>query len=286
MYHHRGFLIPDIHADQEFECIRDTLLPIKLTTVPLNAHVPEIERSIRTVKERTRATIHGLPFQRIPSILVDAIIESAVSNLNRFPREDGVSDTMSPLTIMTGRPNPDYNDLPLELGEYVQVHETNDPTNSMRARTLGAIALLPDDDRRTHRFISLSTGRIIKRDHWTAMNMPQSAIERINALAFKERQPLIQDSGFLFEWRPNNTIENEAFDDDFAPNIPSLDDDELEEGVFEPINEVDRLLYDATRELVLPPKYLDDLEYDPTSVGETDDNDETVGETVENHETV
>ena len=48
---------------------------------------------------------------------------------------------MSPYTIMTGRPGPDFQTLKLEFGTYVQVFEPNDPTNTTQARSTGAIAL-------------------------------------------------------------------------------------------------------------------------------------------------
>ncbi len=48
-----------IHADNEFESLRGELIDDKTQPVDLNTssnaeHVPEIERYIRTVKERTR----------------------------------------------------------------------------------------------------------------------------------------------------------------------------------------------------------------------------------------
>jgi hypothetical protein len=52
-------------------------------------------------------------------------------------------DTLSPFTIMTGRPNPNYNDMKIELGVYAQVYDDSGPANTVRARTTGAIALTP-----------------------------------------------------------------------------------------------------------------------------------------------
>jgi hypothetical protein len=70
-----------------------------------------------------------MPYRRIPKIMVNAIVERAIRGLNQFPARDGVSDTISPLTIMMGMPGPDYNACKLEFGGYVQVFEANDPTN-------------------------------------------------------------------------------------------------------------------------------------------------------------
>jgi len=134
LYTTRGFTIPDIHADGEFACILNKVLPSHLNITDPDDHVPEVEHSIHTVKERIRAITHGLPFRRLPRILVTGITEHAVKVLNQFPAKNGASDTMSLLTIMTGLPCPDYNKLAVEVGTYCQVFEDNDPTNTQKAR--------------------------------------------------------------------------------------------------------------------------------------------------------
>lgn len=143
MYETRGFNITRGEADREFSCISNDILPILLNVANADDHVHEVERSIRTVKERTRCTVQGLPFRRIPKLMMRSAIEGAHRALNQFPAKDGVSEVMSPLTIMTGMPNPDYNDLRIEFRAYAQVFESNDPMNTVRNRTTGAIALTP-----------------------------------------------------------------------------------------------------------------------------------------------
>jgi len=82
LYETQGFKIPDIHADKEFACITNDMLPTRLNIADADDHVPEVERSIRTIKEHIRCTIHGLPFRCIPRVLVRAITENAVKMLN------------------------------------------------------------------------------------------------------------------------------------------------------------------------------------------------------------
>ncbi len=55
--------------------------------------------------------------------MVRAAIENANKVLNQFPTRNGVPDTLSLLTTMTGRPNPDYIDMENESGAYAQVYE-------------------------------------------------------------------------------------------------------------------------------------------------------------------
>ena len=66
-----------------------------------NKHVPEIERNIRLVKERYCAARHGLLFQKIPKLLNIHIVFQIVKLLNLFPTKGGISDTLSPKTIMS-----------------------------------------------------------------------------------------------------------------------------------------------------------------------------------------
>ena len=68
------------------------------------------------------------------------MIEYQVSMRNKFPTQNGISKTMSPLYIMTGIPKPSYSEFKLEFGRYVQVHDHPQRTNDMRARTSPAIA--------------------------------------------------------------------------------------------------------------------------------------------------
>jgi hypothetical protein len=66
----RGFRITNIHGDGEFECTRGAVLAADLRS-ELNIrgedeHVPDIERCIRTTKERTRCTCNSTPFNHHP----------------------------------------------------------------------------------------------------------------------------------------------------------------------------------------------------------------------------
>jgi hypothetical protein len=108
-----------------------------------HAHVPEIEHRIRVVKERCRAIRHALPFQRLPKLLTIHIVLDVVKVLNLFPTKRGVSDTLSPETIMSGETLDYKKHLRLQIGQYCQVHEQDAPRNSLHPRTKGAIALGP-----------------------------------------------------------------------------------------------------------------------------------------------
>jgi hypothetical protein len=140
-YRQRGFRLTVVLMDGQFECIRGDLagMGIQLNVVSAGEHVPEIERYIRTVKERVQCIYNSLPFKRMPPLLILEMVKSSVQCLNNFPSRAGVSETMSPRTIVTGA-TVDYNKhCKIEFGAYVLTHEEHD--NSMASRVTGAIAL-------------------------------------------------------------------------------------------------------------------------------------------------
>ena len=97
-----------------------------------DSHVGEIERSVKTVKECLRSTVHWLFLKCIPKFRVLHIVGDAVRCLNQFPRANGISAGTCPL----------YNRR-VELGQYILVFEPSNPTNTTKARSLEAIALTP-----------------------------------------------------------------------------------------------------------------------------------------------
>jgi hypothetical protein len=148
-----------------------------------NEHVPEIERRIRVVKERARSSRHSLPFNRIPRLLTIYIVFKAVKLLNYFPPKGGISDTVSPRTIMTGETLNYKTQLTLQIGQYCQVHEEFTPRNSQLPRTQGAICLGPSRNLQGgFKFMSLTSGKVISRCTWDNIPMPESVIKRVNDL--------------------------------------------------------------------------------------------------------
>ena len=141
------------------------------------------------------------------------MLDDAVRCLNQFPWKIGISATMSPASLVLGHATPDFTKMRLEFGTYVQVFEDNDPTNTPRARSLGAIALNPTGNAQgDYYFLSLASGFTLSRHNWTALPMTDTAIARVEALALADDQPLIQERGFVVEWRHNQPIDNDEYD--------------------------------------------------------------------------
>ena len=69
-YHRHGFWVTTALADPEFEALQLILPAVAFNYCAQNEHVPEIERYIRTVKDRTRSGYNSLPFEQIPRIML------------------------------------------------------------------------------------------------------------------------------------------------------------------------------------------------------------------------
>jgi hypothetical protein len=186
LYNDRGFNITKLFADPKFEALRPWF-PC-LDTCGTNDHIPDIERFIRTVKDRSRSTYRMLPFKYIPRIVLIQLVKNVIFWLNSFPARDGVSTTMSPRCIMTGQ-EIDYNKhVCLEFGKYVQTHEEHD--NAMADRMLGAICLGPTGSEcGTHWFMCVVSGARITRSQWTALPMPKEVIQRVSEIGRLQGAP-------------------------------------------------------------------------------------------------
>jgi hypothetical protein len=101
----RDFQITAVHADGEFAPLQALTQAMpggpRVNLASANKHVPKIERRIRVVKVRCRSARHSLPFNKVPKLLVIHIVFGSVKLLNHFPAKGGISESLSPKTIMT-----------------------------------------------------------------------------------------------------------------------------------------------------------------------------------------
>ena len=86
-YTSRGYLITDVFTDNKFD--RDeycqVFLPANLHLCATGKHVPIIERSIQTIKERVGSTLQGLPYTTLPRLMYTSLLERVERTLNNFP---------------------------------------------------------------------------------------------------------------------------------------------------------------------------------------------------------
>ena len=250
MYRSRGVKVIEIRGDGEFSCIQEDV-PCRVSTAAPNTHVPEIERSIRTVKEGARTSQSALSFKRRPRLLNRGNIYSQIIGLNDFPADDGVSDTLLPATLITGRPARSYEEI-MRVGYGEYVHGYVKTKNDMTPRAVGAIALYPaNNGQGGWYFLSLKSGKRIICNQWDNAVICQEVIDRVHALADNEECDIQYetDNSMLFEWRPGQGAitfsekEPEIIDEKGAapivPEMAEFHDDETNE--FDTANDPDMI---------------------------------------------
>jgi len=209
MYRARGFHITALHADNEFQTLVSTLLEpryghVRLHICGANAHVPEAERAIRTVKERSRATVSHLAasgIKRYPRVLKRSLVIDCARQLNLFPHADGVSPVFGPLTLVTGI-QPDANlHCRVPFGAYCEVNDEPSPSNTETPRTTPSLALGPHDlIHGTYWFLSLRTGERLHRDDWRELPMNTEIVGMVHLLADSEQPQRDEVDPFLYEF--------------------------------------------------------------------------------------
>ena len=130
-----------MHADSKFGPVKSLIKYLPggplVNMAAENEHVPDIERQTRVVNEWCRATHNQFPFQRIPNILTTHIVITTVKMLNFFLTKGGISEILSPNTIMSGKYIDFKKYLCIQLGKYYQVHEEKIPRNIQDPSTKG-----------------------------------------------------------------------------------------------------------------------------------------------------
>ena len=134
MYLNYGYRVKFLLTDKEFEPIRDSIMEshrVILNATSANEHVPEVEREIRSVKDKTRSCRTTLPFTIMPFLMVLACCKYQVYWMNMFPRTDGLSTLYGPRIFMQQH-HPDYKTMcKLEFGAYCEIHNDPKPSNTM-----------------------------------------------------------------------------------------------------------------------------------------------------------
>ena len=236
-YEHRGFVVQHLHADNEFNIdgLENILKGTKIHIYAAKEHVGIIERSIRTIKERCRCISHAMPFKRHTKLMTKTMIEFVVSRLNAVPANDGISDTLSPRTIVMDDGAIDLKYKSLEYGSHVLLYTTT--LNNMKRRSIPCISLNPTNDFGGHNFMSLETGKKLHGYRWQELPMDDWVINRVEELAKKEGQPKLIDKTPIFEWHHGETIYDNDEDSIFRGEGNNEDDSEVDHSHIAEIDE-------------------------------------------------
>jgi len=225
LYESREFNLIKLHADMEFECLKTSILPTQLHVVSQGEHVPEVERSVCTIKERCRSIIHGLPYKIYPKLLLKSLIYFVCMSLNWLPSLNGISTTLSPSSIVTGTKPISISMLKITFGTYAQMHDDMHPSNTTASRSTGAIALYPHNSTSAWNFLSLTTGARIVRRSWSICVVTSEVVARVHALAAASTSANPQTTLAFFEWSPGDVISDV---DDIEGADMTINDDHLQ----------------------------------------------------------
>ena len=174
-----------MHTDCDLEPLRKEMtgLDINLMYASKNEYFPEIERFVRTVKERIISARAIMAFKRTPKLIIVHTVASAFFWHNTPPQSTPVavlSDTkVSGQLILVN--TVDYKNIcRLQTGEYVQVYQEDEPLNMIAMNwTVGAISLEPQYNCQGGKFFeSLLTGKLLLWSHWTLVNITEDVIEQ------------------------------------------------------------------------------------------------------------
>ena len=126
-YLQQGFQIVFIKGDGEFKPMEEMVFKLygapKLNLSSASEHVPEIERTIRVIKERVRAVVYSLPVNALPpKVLTHYAVLFVTKLLNLFPVKGGISTQFSPKQILTGEVV-HYKFCSIPFGQYCQISE-------------------------------------------------------------------------------------------------------------------------------------------------------------------
>ena len=89
--------------DQEFDKVEPKIdESIKVNTTGAREHAPEIERSIRTTKERCRSIVAVSPYDYLPNQYVIHFVYFVTTMLNCLPSQLGLFGRYSPFPTRVG----------------------------------------------------------------------------------------------------------------------------------------------------------------------------------------
>ena len=222
----RNFLVHVIMSDGEgaigkmrFELMA---LGIEVDVSAAGGHVARIERRIQMVKERARAHICG----RLPFTLTELgntyLALYCVSRIN-CQQSGSRPGGLSPRELFSGRRVDGTLDFRAAFGDYA-VYTVPNTDNTMTSRTDDCIVMLPTHSRTgSFKMLSLATGKVVTRDQFKILPMPQSVIATLNAMAVREGKKIIETKVHVFDEMLYANSVNKSNLPTFITNPPTQD---------------------------------------------------------------
>ncbi|KAL7504014.1 hypothetical protein ACHAXN_002241 [Cyclotella atomus] len=189
-YKRGGFLVKMCLMDMEFRPLEDKSEETLVNTTAAREHVGDIERSIRTIRERARCETSELPYGHcMPDVMLIQLLYFVVLWLNVPIWENGASTELSPREIVTGLKIDFKKHCRALWGSYIEASVDPDLTNTLDSRTAPCIYLGPTGNvQGSVKCYNLETKNVLKRRTFKVLPMPDKVIRRIIKLGKRAKQ--------------------------------------------------------------------------------------------------
>ena len=165
-YKERGLKVVSVHVDNAYnnEKFQGDIDGAILVPYAANEHVGIAEREIRTIKERVRSKLAGMPYKRITDLMLDRLVVGITKLKNRFPTGNDLTNKTSPASIVEGRRKLNFATKWVRFGAYCEVWTKT--KNTTEWRTQPAIALDRANDQGAYYFMNTLTGKRLHSKKW------------------------------------------------------------------------------------------------------------------------
>jgi hypothetical protein len=175
-----GFIVNLALMDKESDAVKEHVSFFQVNTTAAREHVGEIERSIRTMKERTRCTISEFSFQSIPTKVMIYTVYNICMWLNVFPIISGIAGGFSPRELVTGLTINSIKHCKFDVGAYIEASTNAVITNDSANRTHPCIFLGPSGNKQgSLNCFDLNTGIVVVRRSAKLMVWPNILLKRL-----------------------------------------------------------------------------------------------------------
>jgi hypothetical protein len=221
-YKSHGFQVSKLYSDHEAGIIAAAQRVNEVPLVALGAGQKDgiVDARIKFVKTTARAIKSGLSYS-LSTILVVYLVSYAVVCTNIQLHRTGY-DTISPREMLSGIKLDVKRDLRVGFGEFCYVFGKSDNTSA--PRTTAAIALIPAGGYTgAHKFLNLSTGRVITRAQFTSVPIPAEYVVVLNLWAKKDAATVSvgHDAESLAHMLGNEDVETDGWLERFHRNLVS-----------------------------------------------------------------
>ena len=211
-------------------------------------------------------------------------------SLNFFPAPNGISNYLSPHTILNRRKIVYKQHLQYEFGSYVQVNNRAEPTNTNNSRTLDAIYLRPTGTVQPgHHVMDLSTGKEIVRSVVTVIPITKTVVDRVEHMGYAQGFSKLEFKNRKNQHFPDTDLagvvdddeeeddENDDHENDSDGNDEESDDDDSDDN--DDPDDQDNTIDPETKAEILGDEHDDDAaEAEVVNVETVEDDDDGVPE--------